>query len=108
MSHYPPDDMCHVDDDSVTGTTTDFVMSNSWISWLCQGFIIACSVICAMICVDRFWSNGRWIRSGRSDGDGEQSSNNINDELTKLKSHQSGAQMQSYNSADANVFPTAE
>ena len=98
--------MCHVDDDSVIETTTDFVMNNSWISWLCRGLIIACSVICAFVCVDRFWSNGTWRSRNRSDSD--QSPNNIIDEMTKLKRHQSWTKMRSYDSADSEIFPTEE
>ena len=108
MSHYPPDEMCHVDDDSVIETTTDFVMNNSWISWLCRGLIIACSVICALVCVDRFWSNGTWRSRKRSDSDSDQSPNNIIDEMTKLKRHQSWTKMRSYDSADSEIFPTEE
>jgi hypothetical protein len=103
MSHFPPDDMCHVDDDSVIGTTTSFVMNNSWISWLYQGFVVVCAVICTLVCVDRFWSNGAWNRKRRSESDGDQSPNNIIDEMTRLKRHQSWTKMRSYDSADSDI-----
>ena len=108
MSHYPPDDMCHVDDDSFIGTTTNLVMNNSWISWFCQGLIVICGVICTLVCVDRFYSNGRWSNRKHSDSDSDLSPNNAIDEMTMLKRHQSWTKMRSYDSADSDIFPTAE
>ena len=103
MSHYPPDDMCHVDDDSLIGTTSSFVLNNSWISWLCQILAIICAVICTLVCVNRFWSNGKWKSDNESDD--ARSPNNIMDEMTRLKRHQSWTKMRSYDSADSDIFP---
>jgi hypothetical protein len=111
MSHYPPDDMCHEDDDSAVRTTNSSFMNATWMVWLFQGIFFICGVICALVSLDRCRSmrNG-YRRINSRECDTELSPNSIIDEMTKLKRHRSWTKMRSYDSAEIpeEIFPTAE